>query len=105
MPKLERVIETCLYVDDLDRAARFYGAVLGLARLTRDARFHAYDVGQRSVLLSSQKGVFVETPTPDTDVAEIVCRQFGVSRPTLYRYLGSKRVATTGQPIPQEAEA
>jgi hypothetical protein len=33
---------------------------------------------QRSVLLSSQKGVFVETPTPDTDVAEIVCRQFGV---------------------------
>jgi hypothetical protein len=33
---------------------------------------------QRTVLLSSQKGVFVETPTPDTDVAEIVCRQFGV---------------------------
>ena len=26
--KLERVIETCLYVDDLDRAARFYEQVL-----------------------------------------------------------------------------
>jgi predicted AlkP superfamily pyrophosphatase or phosphodiesterase len=33
---------------------------------------------QRTVLLSSQKGVFVETPTPDTDLAEIVCRQFGL---------------------------
>ena len=33
---------------------------------------------QRTVLLSSQKGVFVETPTPDTDLADIVCRQFGV---------------------------
>ena len=27
------------------------------------------------------------------------------ARPTLYRYLGSKRLATTGQPLPQEAEA
>jgi hypothetical protein len=33
---------------------------------------------QRTVLLSSQKGVFVETPTPDTDLADIVCRQFGI---------------------------
>jgi hypothetical protein len=33
---------------------------------------------QRTVLLSSQRGVFVETPTPDTDVADIVCRQFGI---------------------------
>jgi hypothetical protein len=33
---------------------------------------------QRGVLLSSQKGVFVETPTADTDVCEIVLRQFGI---------------------------
>jgi predicted AlkP superfamily pyrophosphatase or phosphodiesterase len=33
---------------------------------------------QRTVLLASQKGVFVETPTPDTDIADIVCRQFGI---------------------------
>lgn len=33
---------------------------------------------QRTVLLSSQRGVFVETPTPDTDLADIVCRQFGI---------------------------
>jgi hypothetical protein len=30
------------------------------------------------VLLASQKGVFVETPLADTDVFEIVLRQFGL---------------------------
>jgi predicted AlkP superfamily pyrophosphatase or phosphodiesterase len=33
---------------------------------------------QRGVLLSSQRGVFVEGPTADTDVADIVLRQFGI---------------------------
>jgi hypothetical protein len=33
---------------------------------------------QRTILLSSQKGVFGESPIPDTDVADLVCRQFGI---------------------------
>jgi len=33
---------------------------------------------QRGVLLSSERGVFVERPTADTDVADIVLRQFGI---------------------------
>jgi predicted AlkP superfamily pyrophosphatase or phosphodiesterase len=33
---------------------------------------------QRGVLLSSQRGVFVEQPLADTDVADIVLRQFGI---------------------------
>jgi predicted AlkP superfamily pyrophosphatase or phosphodiesterase len=36
------------------------------------------DPSQRGVLLSSQRGVFVEGPTADTDVADIVLRQFGI---------------------------
>ena len=59
--KLDRVIETCLYVDDLDRAGRFYEQVLGLSGLTRDARFRAYDVGGQSVLLLFQRGATLET--------------------------------------------
>ena len=59
--KLERVIETCLYVDDLDRAARFYERVLELGLLTSDARFRAYDVGGKSVLLLFQRGATLET--------------------------------------------
>lgn len=33
---------------------------------------------QRGVLLSSQRGVFVERPLADTDVADVVLRQFGI---------------------------
>lgn len=33
---------------------------------------------QRGILLSSQKGVFVERSTPDTDIADLVLRQFGI---------------------------
>src|SRR5467141_5072866 len=61
MPKLDRVIETCLYVDDLDRASRFYEQVLGLTALTSDARFRAYDVGGQSVLLLFRRGFTLET--------------------------------------------
>ncbi len=59
--KLDRVIETSLYVDDLDRAARFYEDVLGLPVLTADSRFRAYDVGGRSVLLVFRRGETLET--------------------------------------------
>jgi predicted AlkP superfamily pyrophosphatase or phosphodiesterase len=38
----------------------------------------ARDPSQRGVLLSSQRGVFVEHPLADTDVADIVLRQFGI---------------------------
>ncbi len=38
----------------------------------------ATNESQRGVLLSSQKGVFVETATSDTDVHDIVLRQFGI---------------------------
>src|SRR5260370_41826440 len=59
--KLDRVIETCLYVDDLDRAGRFYEQVLGLTELTSDARFRAYDVGGQSVLLLFRRRATLET--------------------------------------------
>ena len=59
--KLDRVLETCLYVDDLDRAAEFYEEVLELKVLTSDARFRAYDVGGESVLLLFRRGATLET--------------------------------------------
>jgi len=61
LPKLGRVIETALYVDDLERAARFYEDVLGLAVLTSDSRFRAYNVGGASVLLLFKRGSTLET--------------------------------------------
>ena len=32
-PRITGILETCLYVEDLDRAARFYEEVLGLERM------------------------------------------------------------------------
>ena len=61
MPQLDRVLETCLYVDDLERAAGFYERVLGLEPLTSDARFRAYDVGGQSVLLLFRRGATLQT--------------------------------------------
>jgi catechol 2,3-dioxygenase-like lactoylglutathione lyase family enzyme len=61
MPALNGVLETALYVDDLDRAARFYEDVLGLLPLTNDRRFRAYGVGSHSVLLLFQRGATLET--------------------------------------------
>lgn len=60
-PARGRILETALYVDDLDRACRFYGEVLGLRALNSDQRFHAFDVGGTSVLLLFKRGSTLET--------------------------------------------
>jgi catechol 2,3-dioxygenase-like lactoylglutathione lyase family enzyme len=47
-----KVLETCLYVDDLDRAERFYTDVLGLEFVSRQIGRHAFfRCGQAMVLL------------------------------------------------------
>jgi catechol 2,3-dioxygenase-like lactoylglutathione lyase family enzyme len=53
---LTGVIETAMYVDDLDRASRFYEDLLNLTRIEGDHRFHAYSVAGRSVLLLFKRG-------------------------------------------------
>lgn len=56
MPRITGVVETCLYVDDLERAAQFYEKLLGFRRLDSDERFCAFDVGGRSVLILFLRG-------------------------------------------------
>jgi len=60
LPKLSGVLETALYVDDLDRARAFSEQVLGLVALTSDSRFLAFDVGGRNVLLLFRRGSTLE---------------------------------------------
>ncbi|HHB1425797.1 TPA: VOC family protein [Serratia odorifera] len=54
--KIERVIETALYVSDMARASQFYETVLLLPAMVAKARFRAYDVGGQNVLLLFVKG-------------------------------------------------
>ncbi|MCA8879051.1 MAG: VOC family protein [Rhodobacteraceae bacterium] len=65
MPRPTAILETVLYTDDLDRAARFYEEVMGLAPLFSDARMRAFDVAGRGVLLIFVRGATrAPVPTP-----------------------------------------
>jgi len=56
--KLERVIETCLYVDNLDRAANFYEQVLAIEGRTDWSR------GGHSIYFRDPDGHLLELATP-----------------------------------------
>ncbi len=60
-PKLNGVLETALYVEDMDRARRFFEEVMGLEPFTADHRFTAYDAGAGTVLLLFLYGETLET--------------------------------------------
>lgn len=60
MPRLNRIVETALYVDDLDRARIFYEDKLGLAPLLKTKTLFAYDVGGANVLLLFQRGASLQ---------------------------------------------
>ncbi|WP_114943096.1 VOC family protein [Microvirga calopogonii] len=65
MPKLNAVLETALYVDDLSRARAFYEESLDLRVLFGNQRMCAFDVGGKSVLLLFLRGASREDmPTP-----------------------------------------
>jgi catechol 2,3-dioxygenase-like lactoylglutathione lyase family enzyme len=65
MPEVTGVVETCLYVDDLERAAHFYEDVCEFKKLIGDQRFCALSVADRNVLLLFRRGATLESiPTP-----------------------------------------
>jgi catechol 2,3-dioxygenase-like lactoylglutathione lyase family enzyme len=65
MPRIEHILETGLYVADLDRAVAFYRDVLGLEVVVTSPRLAALDGGASTVLLLMLRGAMVdgaETP-------------------------------------------
>src|SRR5260370_8338783 len=60
MPRVTGVLETCLYVDDLERAAQFYEELFSFRRLQSDERFCAFDVAGRGVLILFLRGATSE---------------------------------------------
>lgn len=55
-PKVSRLLETAIYVDDLDVAVEFYKRVFGFPTLHRDGRVAAFDAGAATVLLLFRRG-------------------------------------------------
>jgi catechol 2,3-dioxygenase-like lactoylglutathione lyase family enzyme len=62
-PRLDRIVETALYCDDLSRSRAFYVDILGGEPLLDSARLLAVSVGGVSVLLLFQRGATSE-PLP-----------------------------------------
>jgi catechol 2,3-dioxygenase-like lactoylglutathione lyase family enzyme len=60
MPKPARILETSLYVDDLERAGTFYERYFDLRPLYADVRMRAYAVGD-TVLLLFPRGQSLKT--------------------------------------------
>ncbi|HXZ18888.1 MAG TPA: VOC family protein [Candidatus Acidoferrales bacterium] len=60
MAAVTGVLETCLYLEDLDRASRFYEGLFGWKRMDGDARFRAYGIAPGSVLLLFKRGGTVQ---------------------------------------------
>ncbi len=61
MPRLNRIVESALYVDDLERAAGFYRDVLGLAPMLQTKVLTAFDIGGVNVLLLFKRGSCLKT--------------------------------------------
>jgi catechol 2,3-dioxygenase-like lactoylglutathione lyase family enzyme len=66
MPAVSGVLETCLYVEDLDAVARFYEELFGWKPMFGDSRIRAYGVNKGSVLLLFRSGASREpVSTPE----------------------------------------
>lgn len=55
-PRIEGVLETALYVDDVERSRQFYQTLFGFESLGGDERLQALSVLGRQVLLLLRKG-------------------------------------------------
>jgi catechol 2,3-dioxygenase-like lactoylglutathione lyase family enzyme len=62
-PVLTGVLETALYVADMDRAVAFYERVFGFPKLVADGRICAFEVVGRQVLLLFKQGASVNRVT------------------------------------------
>lgn len=71
-PAVTGIIETSLYVEDLDRSLHFYSTLFGFAEITRGERLVALNVANRHLLLLFKKGASTELPhTPHDATGQI----------------------------------
>jgi catechol 2,3-dioxygenase-like lactoylglutathione lyase family enzyme len=105
MPKLDGILETALYTDDMERARGFYEDVLQLEPIFSDSRLCAYAVSGREVLLIFRRGSATQTVTmpggtiPGHDGSGPVHMAFAIGKDELEqweRHLAEHDVAIEG---------
>lgn len=66
-PRLNGILESTLYVADMERSARFYQSLFGFAVIDRGERLIAMAAGERQVLLLFKKGASARIPVTPHD--------------------------------------
>ncbi|HVZ06951.1 VOC family protein [Rhodopila sp.] len=105
-PPVSRILETCLYVADLDRAIAFYRRVFGFNVMSHDDRMCALAVPNREALLLFRRGAsedpsetpFGVIPGHGGQGVQHLC--FAIPRDTL----GAWRAHLLAQAVPVESE-
>ncbi len=105
-PDIDGILETAVYVDDMDAAHAFYSDILGLKRMVAGERLYAYDAGPAQTLLvfyRGHTGEDVDTPggvVPGHDTSGHGHFAFRVSDDQLQPwrdYLGARGVRITSE--------
>jgi catechol 2,3-dioxygenase-like lactoylglutathione lyase family enzyme len=97
------ILETALYVQDVERSRQFYQSLLGLEIMDDDERFCAFDVREGQVLLLFQQGTSREPrPSPGGlipahDATGRIHLAFAVEASDLHSW--EERLAQRGIPI------
>ena len=88
-PPVEGILETALYVDDMDQSVEFYTRIFGFETIMRSQRGAALGVNGRQVFLLFQKGKSGESVTfeggtvPGSEGDGILHMAFAVSKSTI----------------------
>ncbi|HEX2941149.1 MAG TPA: VOC family protein [Rhodopila sp.] len=66
LPRISGILETSLYVDDLDRSRQFYERLFGFTKIFQDDRMCAMEIPNEQVLLLFRHGMTNEpAPAPE----------------------------------------
>ena len=60
MPPIDGLLETALYVDDMERSVAFFRDVMGLKTMIEGDRLTAFDAGRQGVLLIFRRGASLD---------------------------------------------
>jgi catechol 2,3-dioxygenase-like lactoylglutathione lyase family enzyme len=65
VPRITGLLETALYVDDMERSVAFFERVIGLRAMLRTDRLTAFDAGRSGVVLIFRRGASrADMPSP-----------------------------------------
>lgn len=99
MPTLNGILETSLYVADLDRSVQFYQSLFAVETMVRDERIAALNIAGRQVLLLFRKGASLAMNTPH-DGDGMLHVAFAIPREELTaweKWLATRNIAIEGR--------